>query len=65
MKLRYKPTGVLVDAAVIVTNHSNVDHARVFEKAPIVVDSRNATAGLTPPSGEGTQEGWIVKGPKV
>jgi UDP-N-acetyl-D-glucosamine dehydrogenase len=54
-----------VDAAVIVTNHSNVDHARVFEKAPIVVDSRNATAGLTPAAGEGTQEGWIVKGPKV
>lgn len=54
-----------VDAAVIVTNHSIVDHGRVFEKAPIVVDSRNATAGLKPASSEATQEGWIVKGPRV
>jgi UDP-N-acetyl-D-glucosamine dehydrogenase len=54
-----------VDAAVIVTNHSNVDHARVLEKAPIVVDSRNATAGLAPSAGDGAKEGWIVKGPKV
>ncbi len=56
--------GVLdsVDVAVIVTNHSNVDHARVFRRAPIVVDSRNATRGLVSSSG-GQGEGWIVKGP--
>jgi UDP-N-acetyl-D-glucosamine dehydrogenase len=54
-----------VDVAVIVTNHSNVDHARVMELAPIVVDSRNATKGLIPPEGTGVQAGWIVKGPKV
>ncbi len=56
--------GVLdsVDVAVIVTNHSSVDHARVFRRAPIVVDSRNATRGLVSSSG-GQGEGWIVKGP--
>lgn len=52
-----------VDVAVIVTDHSSVDHARVFEKAPIVVDSRNATRGLASPMSHGRQEGWIVKGP--
>ena len=53
-----------VDVAVIVTDHANVDHARVLALAPIVVDSRNATKGLgtSPP---GVQEGWIVKGPRV
>jgi UDP-N-acetyl-D-glucosamine dehydrogenase len=51
-----------VDVAVIVTDHSVVDHARVFERTSIVVDSRNATRGLLPPSG-GHREGWIVKGP--
>ena len=54
-----------VDAAVIVTNHSNVDHARLLKLAPIVVDSRNATKGLIPPSSDGRQEGWIVKGPRA
>jgi UDP-N-acetyl-D-glucosamine dehydrogenase len=52
-----------VDVAVIVTNHSKVDHAKVFDLAPIVVDTRNATKGLIPPPGSGIQEGWIVKGP--
>jgi UDP-N-acetyl-D-glucosamine dehydrogenase len=57
--------GVLdsVDVAVIVTDHSVVDHARVFERSPIVVDSRNATRGLIPPPSAGHREGWIVKGP--
>ncbi len=50
-----------VDVAVIVTNHSNVDHGRIFELAPIVVDTRNATKGLD----GGFQEGWIVKGPRA
>jgi UDP-N-acetyl-D-glucosamine dehydrogenase len=54
-----------VDVAVIVTNHSNVDHARVFDLAPIVVDSRNATKGLSSPMSSRGGEGWIVKGPKV
>ena len=54
-----------VDAAVIVTNHSNVDHAKVFDLAPIVIDSRNATKGLSSPEGEKSQGGWIVKGPRA
>ena len=54
-----------VDVAVIVTNHTQVDHARVFELAPIVVDSRNATKGLVSPTQDDAQEGWIVKGPRV
>jgi len=53
-----------VDVAVIVTDHSGVDHARVLHLAPIVVDSRNATKGSRPMREEGSFEGWIVKGPK-
>ncbi|MDQ6717163.1 MAG: nucleotide sugar dehydrogenase [Gemmatimonadota bacterium] len=34
------------DAVVIVTDHSNVDYQRVVALAPIVVDTRNVTAGL-------------------
>ena len=30
------------DLAVILTSHSGVDHARLAEWAPIVVDTRNA-----------------------
>jgi len=51
------------DVAVIVTNHSKVDHARILRLAPIVVDSRNATKGLGVPGHRGPPEGWIVKGP--
>ncbi len=53
-----------VDAAVIVTNHKNVDYGRILELAPIVVDTRNATGlkGSTPSAGR--PGGWIVKGSK-
>ena len=34
------------DAVVIVTDHSAVDYQRVVDIAPLVVDTRNATAGL-------------------
>ncbi len=34
------------DAVVIVTDHSSVDYQRVVDAAPLVVDTRNATAGL-------------------
>ena len=33
------------DCVVIVTNHSNIDYARVTELAPLVVDTRNALNG--------------------
>ena len=32
-----------IDAAVIVTDHSNVDYELVVEHAPLVIDTRNAT----------------------
>ena len=48
------------DAVLIVTDHSSFDLRRVMEKARIVVDARNATAGL--PSPDGRVERWIVKG---
>jgi UDP-N-acetyl-D-glucosamine dehydrogenase len=54
-----------VDVAVIVTNHTNVNHARVFDLAPIVVDTRNATKGLASSSFGRAHDSWIVKGPKV
>lgn len=39
------------DAVVIVTDHSSVNYQRVVDLAPIVVDARNATAGLKPGKG--------------
>ena len=35
------------DVVVIVTDHHNVDYARILQHASLVVDSRNATAGLS------------------
>jgi UDP-N-acetyl-D-glucosamine dehydrogenase len=37
------------DAVVIVTDHSGVPYAQVVERAKVVVDTRNATRGLTSP----------------
>jgi UDP-N-acetyl-D-glucosamine dehydrogenase len=34
------------DAVVIITDHSNVDYQRVVDIARVIVDTRNATAGL-------------------
>jgi UDP-N-acetyl-D-glucosamine dehydrogenase len=53
------------DVAVIVTNHTDVDHGRVLELAPIVVDTRNATEGMGTSQGPRNREGWIVKGPTL
>jgi UDP-N-acetyl-D-glucosamine dehydrogenase len=36
------------DAVVIVTDHTRVDYQTVVDHAPLVVDTRNATARLTP-----------------
>jgi len=51
------------DVVLIVTDHSGIDLARIMERAPIVVDSRNAVArSLDPPAGpEGGARPWIVK----
>ncbi len=39
------------DAVIIVTDHSQVDYQLVLDNAPLVVDTRNATAGLKIPPG--------------
>ncbi len=36
------------DAVVVVTDHRDVDYQRVVDRATLVVDTRNATAGLRP-----------------
>jgi UDP-N-acetyl-D-glucosamine dehydrogenase len=40
-----------VDCVVILTDHPQVDWSLVVEAAPLVVDTRNATAGLPAPPG--------------
>jgi len=53
-----------MDAAVIVTNHKNVDYRKVLSLTPMVVDTRNATrhlGGIPDVSNPGE---WIVKGRK-
>jgi UDP-N-acetyl-D-glucosamine dehydrogenase len=37
-----------VDAAVIVTDHSNIDYQALVDNVPVIVDSRNATARTRP-----------------
>ena len=49
------------DAVVIVTDHTDVDYARVLERAAAVVDARHVTAALLDESGSRTGA-WIVKG---
>ena len=44
-----------LDCALIVTDHSSVDYARVVKHARLVVDTRNATAGIP------RQAGRVVK----
>jgi UDP-N-acetyl-D-glucosamine dehydrogenase len=39
------------DALVIVTDHSKIDYQRVVNLAPVVIDTRNATARVTPGKG--------------
>ena len=49
------------DAVVIVTDHTDVDYARVLERAAVVVDARHVTAPLLDESRSG-KSAWIVKG---
>jgi UDP-N-acetyl-D-glucosamine dehydrogenase len=53
-----------VDAAVIVTNHSNVEYGRVLALTPMVVDTRNATRSLGGIPDVSNPGQWIVKGKK-
>jgi UDP-N-acetyl-D-glucosamine dehydrogenase len=49
------------DCVVLVTDHKAFDLEAIFEASPILVDSRNATAGIARARGEGQAQGWIVK----
>ena len=37
------------DLAIITTRHGNVDYGRVVERAPLVLDTRNALKGMRSP----------------
>jgi UDP-N-acetyl-D-glucosamine dehydrogenase len=45
------------DCVVIVTNHSSLDVAAIVEGAALVIDTRNATKGLSPDGGDGRTAG--------
>lgn len=49
------------DAVLIVTDHTDVDYARVVEKARLVVDTRNVTGTVLPSDARSQPQGWIVK----
>jgi len=36
-----------VDCTVIITNHSSIDYRKVVEGSPLVIDTRNATKGIS------------------
>ena len=36
-----------VDAVLITTDHTGVDYQWIVDKAPVIVDSRNATRAVT------------------
>ena len=50
------------DAAVIVTDHSCFDTARILSLSPVVVDARNATASAPSADATARPQRWIVKG---
>lgn len=50
------------DAVLLVTDHAVFDLERIFERSPILVDSRNATGKIAAGRGEGFAQRWIVKG---
>ncbi len=50
------------DAVLLVTDHAEFDLERIFDKARILVDSRNATGPIARARGEGFAQRWIVKG---
>jgi UDP-N-acetyl-D-glucosamine dehydrogenase len=49
------------DVVLLVTDHAVFDLERIYEKARIMVDSRNATAKVARARGLGDPQGWIVK----
>jgi UDP-N-acetyl-D-glucosamine dehydrogenase len=49
------------DAVLIVTDHTDVDYARVVDRARLVVDTRNVTGAFLPSANRSEPQGWIVK----
>ncbi len=49
-----------VDAVVILTDHSSFDYERIVRLAPVLIDTRNATADARA-AGSGQPQRWIVK----
>ncbi len=50
------------DAVLIVTDHASLDMERIFDRARILVDSRNATGKIAKERGLPRPLHWIVKG---
>jgi UDP-N-acetyl-D-glucosamine dehydrogenase len=50
-----------VDCAVLLTDHAALDLGKIWDRSSILVDSRNATAGLPARQGETPRRRWIVK----
>jgi UDP-N-acetyl-D-mannosaminuronate dehydrogenase len=51
-----------VDAVAIITDHSDLDYARIYHLSSILVDARNVTAGLPESHRTSHPQRWIVKG---
>lgn len=51
-----------VDAVVILTDHSDFDYDRIVEHSPVLVDTRNATAGAAGVDVSSRPQRWIIKG---
>ncbi|TVP55102.1 MAG: nucleotide sugar dehydrogenase [Gemmatimonadales bacterium] len=49
------------DLVVLVTDHRDFDLEWIFDRSPVLVDSRNATGGIANTRGEGQPQRWIVK----
>jgi len=50
-----------VDAVVLLTDHTSFDYPTIYDRARVLVDARNATAGLAD-DGRRPARTWIVKG---
>jgi len=53
------------DAVVILTDHSCFDYQAILDRSRVLVDTRNATAGLSTMSATGHPQRWIVKAEKA
>jgi len=49
------------DAVVVLTDHSCFDYQTILDRSRVLVDTRNATAGLSTTLATGHPQRWIVK----